>query len=102
MSATFDHQFLYLTAIGRKTGLARQIEIWFVEFDGRVYILAEHGYKARWVKNVTDNPRVTVRIGDRNWIATEKDAAVCLKARELAREKYGWGDGLPVEIRLVD
>jgi deazaflavin-dependent oxidoreductase (nitroreductase family) len=106
--ATFDHQFLYLTTIGRKTGLARQIEIWFVEFDGRVYILAEHGYEARWVKNVIDNPRVTVRIGDRNWTGTarvldpENDADMYLKARELAREKYCWGDGLPVEIRLVD
>ena len=108
MSATFDQQFLYLTTIGRKTGLARQIEIWFVELDGRVYILAEHGYKAQWVKNVLDNPRVTVRIGDHNWIGAarvldpEKAAEVYLKARELSREKYGWGDGLPVEIRLVE
>jgi len=41
-----DAQFLYLTTTGRKTGLPREIEIWFVEADGRVYILAEHGYKA--------------------------------------------------------
>ena len=108
MSATFDHQFLYLATIGRKTGLEGQIEIWFVEFNGRVYLLAEHGHKAQWVKNVIDNPRVTVRIGDRNWTGTarvldaEKDANMYMKACELAREKYGWGDGLPVEIRLVE
>ena len=23
------------------------------------------------------------------------------RARQLAREKYGWGEGLPVEIRLI-
>jgi deazaflavin-dependent oxidoreductase (nitroreductase family) len=108
LPGTFDHQFLYLTTIGRKTGLARQIEIWFVEFEGRVYILAEHGYKALWVKNVIDNPQVAVRIGEHNWTATarvldaEKNADMYLKARELAREKYGWGDGLPVEVRLVE
>jgi hypothetical protein len=31
----------------------------------------------------------------------ESDADTYLKARELAREEFGWGDGLPVEIRLV-
>src|SRR5438132_181546 len=36
-----DTPFLYLTTTGRKTGLPREIEIWFVEADGRLYILAE-------------------------------------------------------------
>jgi len=33
-----DAQVLYLTTIGRKTGLPREIEIWFVTFTGRFYL----------------------------------------------------------------
>ena len=62
-----DTQFLYLTTTGRKTGLPREIEIWFVQDDGRFYILAEHGYKAHWVQNILINPRVHVRIGGQQW-----------------------------------
>ena len=104
----WNHQFLYLTTIGRKTGLPREIEIWFVQLDERPYILAEHGFKAQWVQNILINPRVHVRIGDQEWdglarvLDAEKDADVFLRARELSRKKYAWGDGLPVEVmRMV-
>jgi len=101
-----DTPFLYLTTAGRKTGIPRQIEIWFVEANGRFYIFAEHGYKAHWVQNILADGRVRVRIGDREWegvarvLDPDGDAGACLKARQLAREKYGWGEGLPVEIRV--
>ena len=100
-------QFLYLTTTGRKTGLPREIEIWYVESDGRLYILAEHGHTAQWVQNILSNPRVKVRMvnqqsdGCARVLDPDRDADVCLKARQLARDKYGWGEGLPVEIRLV-
>jgi len=100
-----DTQFLYLTTTGRKTGLPREIEIWFVQDDGRFYILAEHGYKAHWVQNILINPRVHVRIGGQQWdgsarvLDPDRDAEACANARQLAQEKYGWGDGLPVEIQ---
>ena len=102
-----DTQFLYITTTGRTTGKPREIEIWFVEADGRLYVLAEHGYKAQWVQNILANPRVQVRVGDQQWnglgriLDAEEDAESYLKARQLAREKYGWGEGLPVEIRQV-
>jgi deazaflavin-dependent oxidoreductase (nitroreductase family) len=101
-------QFLYLTTTGRKTGQPREIEIWFVEADGRLYILAEHGYRAHWVQNILASPRVHVRIGDDQWnglarvLDPDRDADAYLKARQLAREKYGWGEGLPVEIRIFE
>jgi deazaflavin-dependent oxidoreductase (nitroreductase family) len=104
---TADTPFLYLTTTGHKTGLPREIEIWFVEADGSLYILAEHGYKAHWVQNILANTRVHVRIGGRQWegfarvLDPERDANAYLSARQLAREKYGWDEGLPVEIRLV-
>jgi len=97
-------EYLYLTTMGRITGQRREIEIWFVESDGKLYILAEQFHDAQWVKNIGRNPRVHVRLGARQFEATarvldgERDRPTWLTVQRLAREKYGWGDGLPVEI----
>jgi deazaflavin-dependent oxidoreductase (nitroreductase family) len=97
-------EYLYLTTTGRVTGLAHEIEIWFVEVEGKLYILAEKFHQAQWVKNIKHNRHVRIRLGDRQFDAT---ARVLDRARDgkrwemvqhLAREKYGWGEGLPVEI----
>ena len=98
-------QFIYITTTGRTTGLPREIEIWFVEADGKYYTLVEKFHNAHWVKNIAKNPRVHVRLGDRNFEATaraldeQQDADAWRMAQNLAREKYDWGDGLPVEIK---
>ena len=97
-------QFLYLTTTGRKTGRPREIEIWFVHHAGRFYILAEHFHRARWVQNVVADPQVHVRIADREFTARarvldeQQDASLYKRVQQLEREKYGWGDGLPVEL----
>jgi deazaflavin-dependent oxidoreductase (nitroreductase family) len=97
-------QYLYLTTTGRKTGLPRQIEIWFVAHADRFYILAEHFHRTQWVRNIIANPRVQVRLAGREFTATarvldeQSDASLYKLAQQLEREKYGWGDGLPVEI----
>ncbi len=97
-------QVLYLTTTGRKTGLPRQIEIWFVAADGKLYLLAEHFRKANWVRNIEQDPRVRVRLGEREFPATarvldeQSDRETWQLAQRLGREKYGWGEGLPVEI----
>jgi hypothetical protein len=49
-------QVLYLTTVGRKSGLPRIVEIWFVVYQHRVYLLAEHGLKTHWVRNIQLNP----------------------------------------------
>lgn len=99
-----DIKFLYLTTVGRITGRPREIEIWFVESDGKLYILAEHFDAAQWVKNIKHNSRVRVRVGDLEFEATarvleaERDLETWQTAQRLSNEKYGWGEGLPVEI----
>jgi deazaflavin-dependent oxidoreductase (nitroreductase family) len=99
-------QFIYVTTTGRVSGKPREIEIWFVAFGDKLYILAEHFRKAQWVQNIDRNPRIRVRVGDREGDATarildrEADSAAWQMAQQLAREKYGWGEGLPVEITL--
>jgi deazaflavin-dependent oxidoreductase (nitroreductase family) len=99
-----NEDYLYLTTVGRITGQPREIEIWFVESEGRLYILAEHFHKAQWVRNIERNPRVHVRLGSHQFEATarvlnrERDEPTWEIAQRLALEKYGWGEGLPVEI----
>ena len=97
-------QYLYLTTKGRVTGLPREIEIWYVERAGNFYVLAEHFYRAQWVKNIAKEPRVHLRVGARRVAATAGTLDPVSNREEwqdvqrLAREKYGWGDGLPVRI----
>jgi deazaflavin-dependent oxidoreductase (nitroreductase family) len=99
-----DKKVLYLTTIGRKTGLRRQIEIWFVVYRDRFYLFAETGEAAGWVKNIRHNPEVMVSIEE--WQIGATARVLDRKAnRELwdtvaaiADGKYGWGDGLPIEI----
>ena len=99
-----DKQVLYLTTIGRSTGLPREIEIWFVVCRDRFYLFAETGEAAAWVKNIRRNPDVTVRIGERQFgaaarvLARETDRELWDQVAAIADRKYGWGDGLPVEI----
>jgi deazaflavin-dependent oxidoreductase (nitroreductase family) len=101
-----DPQYLYLTTTGRRSGLPREIEIWFVVDQGRYYLLAEHFHKTQWVQNIQANPRVRIRVGGLESGATARvldevrDAETWRKAQELGVRKYGWGDGLPVEIVL--
>jgi deazaflavin-dependent oxidoreductase (nitroreductase family) len=102
-----DNQVLYLTTIGRRTGLPREIEIWFVVCRDRFYLFAETGEAAAWVKNVRQNSEVVVRIGARQIGATarildrETDRKLWDQVAAIADRKYGWGDGLPVELTLL-
>lgn len=99
-----DRKVLYLTTIGRRTGLPREIEIWFVVYRDRFYLFAETGEAAAWVKNIRRNPEIAVRIGERQIGARarvldrEADRVLWDRVAALAERKYGWGDGLPVEI----
>jgi deazaflavin-dependent oxidoreductase (nitroreductase family) len=98
---------LYLTTIGRKTGLPREIKIWFVIHCDRFYLFSETGEAAAWVKNIRRNPEVMVRIEASRVNATARvldcgiDRELWEQVSAIAVRKYGWGDGLPVEITPV-
>jgi deazaflavin-dependent oxidoreductase (nitroreductase family) len=99
-----EQRVLHLTTIGRRTGLPREIEIWFVVCSERFYLFAETGEAAAWVKNIRQNPEVVVRIGERQISAMarvldrETDRELWDQVAAIADHKYGWGDGLPVEL----
>lgn len=96
--------YLYLTTTGRRTGRAREIEIWFTAHAGRYYVVAEHGERAQWVQNARADPRVRVRVGRAVLAARARvvevrdEAALVARVRAASEQKYGWGDGLVVEL----
>lgn len=108
-----DEQFCYLTTTGRKSGLPREIEIWFGLNGQTLYMLSGGRDRSDWVKNIAATPVVSVRIGTQDFAGTgrvvtgsDEDAV----ARRLLLEKYApaysgdltdWGrTALPVAIDI--
>jgi deazaflavin-dependent oxidoreductase (nitroreductase family) len=99
-----EPQYLYLTTIGRRSRKEREIEIWFTESAGHHYIIAEHGTRAQWVLNILANPKVRFRVGQRAFAGTARvlspaqEPELIAAVQQLSRDKYGWGEGLVVEL----
>ncbi|MCE7946301.1 MAG: DUF385 domain-containing protein [Chloroflexi bacterium CFX4] len=103
--------FLYLTTVGRKSGLPRQIEIWFVEDGGCHYMLSGGYERADWVKNLRQTPQVQFSVGRRadqtavlpltHALArvVPADDPIAERILTLMDAKYGWREGLIVEVR---
>jgi deazaflavin-dependent oxidoreductase (nitroreductase family) len=95
--------YLYLTTTGRITGQAREIEIWFAEHGGRFYLVAERE-SANWVRNIQSQPQVKVRVADAEFnsvarvVHNDREPQLAATARALFDAKYGWSDGLVVEL----
>jgi len=99
-----EPRHLSLTTRGRRSGKPREIEIWFTRRDGRYYLIAEHGPRANWVKNLVADPAVRLRVGRKTFRAqarvvdAQAERALARAVRALSEKKYGWGDGLVVEL----
>ena len=104
MAENAPPSYLYLTTTGRHTGLPREIEIWFTSYNGSYYVIAEFA-TSNWVRNIKANPQVKVRVGDDRFAATarvidaEKEPQLHAAVRQLSSDKYGWGDGLIVQLQ---
>jgi deazaflavin-dependent oxidoreductase (nitroreductase family) len=94
---------LYLATMGRKTAQLREIEIWFTHRDGRFYVIAEYP-TSHWVQNLRAHPEVQLRGAGRSFrarariLSSEAEPELHRAIQELSRKKYGWGDGLVVEL----
>jgi deazaflavin-dependent oxidoreductase (nitroreductase family) len=99
-----EPQFLYVTTTGWKSGKPHEIEIWFVEHDGRYYIVAERLERTHWVQNIRHNSAITVRVGERNFKGTgrvvdrDKEPQLAADVSKLMDAKYDWSDGLILEL----
>ena len=113
--ALADEEFCYLTTRGRVTGRRHEIEIWFslIPRTRTLYMLSGGGDRADWVKNLRQEPAVTVRISGealQGEARLVEDAEEDGLARRLLVEKYerspgslsGWRRrALPVAVDLA-
>jgi len=86
-----DDDYCYLTTTGRVSGEPREIEIWFGLVGRTLYMLSGGRDRSNWVRNLLDQPEVSVRIGS----ATEPGRARVVedrgedeRARGLLFDKY--------------
>jgi len=99
-----EPKYLYLTTTGRLSRRPRRIEIWFTRHEGRYYLVAEHGRRAQWVQNLLADPAVRARVGARSFRARARvvdrgaERGLVGAVRRRSEAKYGWGDGLVVEL----
>lgn len=104
MTDQIEPAYLHLTTMGRRSKLPREIEIWFTRRNGLYFVIAEFS-TSHWVANVRANPQVGVRLGEQRFPARARivDASaepeLHAAVQQLSREKYGWGDGVVVELK---
>ncbi len=111
--AAGDEDYCYIRTTGRVTGKPHEIEIWFALQGDTVYVLAGGGHDSDWVKNVTKQPDVPVRIDEMTYAGRARivtDGEEDALARRLLVAKYtarhhddldDWGrTALPVAIDL--
>jgi len=66
-------------------------------------VLAEHE-TSNWVQNLRADAEVRVRIGAESFAARarvlrpDEDGGLYREIQELSRRKYGWGNGLVVQL----
>jgi deazaflavin-dependent oxidoreductase (nitroreductase family) len=96
-------QFLYLTTTGWKTGKRHKIEIWFVEYNERYYIMSETFERAHWVQNIEHDQQVLFAIkhetfeGTARIIDKAKEPQLSAEISKLMSTKPV--DGLIVELK---
>ena len=101
-------QFLYLTTKGRKTTRKHTIEIWYTEYNKRYYILSEHKKASDWVQNIISDPKVSFKVNNKTYkgyarlVDKNKELTLANAVSDLMFSKYGWNDGLIIELTSND
>ena len=104
MTQEAEPQFLYLTTTGWKSGNAHEIEIWYVAYKGRYYLVSEHEYGSHWVQNVQHNSTVSFRVeghtyqGSGRVVDAQAEPDLAREVSALMDAKYEWSTGLIVEL----
>jgi hypothetical protein len=94
-----------LITIGWRSGKQHKIEIWFVEYDSKYYVISEHHERAHWVQNIIHNPKVSFAVDNNNTfegsarlVNRDKDPELAAIVSKLMNTKYGWSNGLIVQL----
>lgn len=104
MAANYSRGFgpfrivLLLTTRGRKSGQPRLTPLQYEEVDGLYYIASARGAEADWYKNILADPRVHVRLREREFEAVAEpvtDPVRIADFLELRLRRH------PVMLRLI-
>jgi deazaflavin-dependent oxidoreductase (nitroreductase family) len=99
-----EHEFLYLTTTGWKSKNPHEIEIWFVEHEGRFYLISEKRERAHWVQNIRRHSAVAFRVGDQTFkgiaraVDDDDEEELVHRIWTLMDKKYQWSTGLIVQL----
>jgi len=100
-------EYLYLTTMGWKSGNPHKIEIWYVPYNGRYYLVAGNGRKAHWVQNIEHRPAIHFQVDDQIFdgmgrvIDREAEPELAAQVSVLMAAKYDWSAGLLVELTPI-
>jgi len=89
-------EYCYLTTTGRVSGNPHEIEIWFGAGEDGIYLLSGGGHNSDWVKNLLQDPAITVRIAKTVFSGTARlvtDPEEEMTARYMLAEKYQEWEG---------
>jgi len=84
-----------ISVIGRKSGHAISMPVWFVLEGDKLYLLPVQGSDTQWYKNLLNNPsiRISARGPEAEFKATPvTDRKTVASIVEKFRDKYGAGD----------
>ena len=84
-----------ITVIGRKSGKAISIPVWFVLEGEKLFLVPVRGSDTQWYKNVLKSPqiRIDARGAEAGFqVVPVTDANAVKSVVEKFREKYGMGD----------
>src|SRR5258706_11262979 len=84
-----------VTTVGRRSGKAHEIEIWFGVIGDTMYLISGNGPNSDWYRNALAEPRVSVRLAGEVHAGVARavaDPAERRRVGDLMGGKYG-GDG---------
>lgn len=97
-------EFCYVTTTGRRTGKPHTIEIWYARSGGAMYVIAQAGERADWVRNLLADPSVVLRVGGDEWVARARpvhdEEERARAGRAVAARYQGWTEGSPLPAWL--
>jgi deazaflavin-dependent oxidoreductase (nitroreductase family) len=84
-----------ITVRGRRTGRAITLPVWFVLEDGTLWLMAIHGPRTPWFRNVQADPTIVLTAGRHRRRVTGTPVTGRAAVRPVAdrfRAKYGRAD----------
>jgi uncharacterized pyridoxamine 5'-phosphate oxidase family protein len=97
-----------LNTTGWKSSKKHEIEIWFVEYNKKYYIVSERRERAHWVQNIKQNPTVKFKVSNKMFegiarsVEPMREPELVARISKLMDSKYKWSQGLIVELAPLD